>query len=226
MKLAYNNQLHLFPLTIHLFKIEEFFQKELIDFTYKLQETQDSRQRSNRNGWQSYNNLQDVEAHFTEEEDLECILHLLDIIHLGITSLEKEWDFSQYEMTLKPKISALWLNINPYGSRNEWHCHGNTGYSGCFYIKKIRGIHDGEMLISDGHIEFEDTRKEAVCWEVPGLPRDNFTPDNIELYDSKTIPTETGDLLIFPSYANHKVNVNEISDTRITASFNFNWHPA
>ena len=129
-------------------------------------------------------------------------------------------------MKLEPRITALWLNINPYGSRNEWHCHANTGYSGCFYIKKTRGIYDGELPISDGHIEFEDTRKEAVCWEVPMLPRDNFDVNNIELYGSKPIPTEAGDLLIFPSYANHKVNDNETDDTRITASFNFNWYPS
>jgi len=223
MKLAQHNKLLLFPLKVYAFKIVDFEKQRLMDFVFNLQISQDPRQRSNRNGWQSYNNLH--ENNFTEKEDIESVSHLIEIITLGMQQVRKEWDFSCYNKNFEPKITALWVNINPYGGRNELHDHGNTGYSGVFYINKSRQINEGEVPIDDGHIEFEDTRKEAVCWQVPSEGGRVFGGSTLnDLYSGKAIPAETGDMLIFPSWASHRVHENLSNQVRVSASFNFNWY--
>ena len=211
MKFAYNqDQIYLFPLCVYKFKILDINIQSLIEFTYRLKSEYKNENRSNIGGWQSPNILKDFELN-NDESNLESIENLLSVIKIGIDVIGQKWGFNN---NLQPAVSSLWININLPGSYNEIHHHNNTGYSGVFYIKKSSNN-------DDGNIVFDDTRKEAVCWKVPNTI-DGWSND--ELHHKESIPTTTGDMLIFPSYVSHKVEINASNDDRISASFNFNWH--
>ena len=144
------------------------------------------------------------------------MLGLTEIIIQGIKHVEMLWNFDVISESLSPRIMSLWFNWNEKDSHNTLHHHGNTGYSGAFYIKKRE---DGE----DGSIEFEDTRRDAAYWEVPRLLMYQSMPMSPDQFSNKKIMTKEGDLLIFPSYFNHRVTESNSEDFRVSASFNFNW---
>ena len=103
-------------------------------------------------------------------------------------------------------ITQSWLNITKPGEQHHEHSHGNSLISGVFYISTEE---------SD-NITFIDPNykiKELITFEEK----------EYNLFNSTTwvFPSITNILLLFPSWLNHKVEVNEKATTdRISISFN------
>ena len=200
----------LFSVNVFCFLFNNFKQKEITNFVYELKDTIPSVQRSNNNGWQSPNLYSDYKEHY-------IVSHISDLIEEGIQEVEYEWQFNSEAVKCMSGISALWANFNPPGASNDFHHHGNTGYSGVLYIQKRS---DG----TDGNIEFQDTRKEALLWEVPRQEVE-YNEKNFERFHHRGLTAESGVMFIFPSYVNHRVTKNLSQNDRISFSFNFNWYP-
>ena len=103
-------------------------------------------------------------------------------------------------------ITQSWLNITKPGEYHQDHCHANSIISGVFYISTEEG---DKITFQDPNskikklISFED--KEHIIWNSI-----NYSVHSI-----------TNELILFPSWLDHGVEVNEKATTdRISLSFN------
>ena len=116
------------------------------------------------------------------------------------------------EQVINPKeeldfyITQSWLNITKPGEYHHQHSHQNSIISGVFYITTEK---DDKITFIDPNAKV----KELIIFEQK----------EYNLWNSSTwfFPSITNELVLFPSWLQHQVEVNEkaISD-RISISFN------
>ena len=111
------------------------------------------------------------------------------------------WDIKKQQV----KISAMWSIVNPPGSSNQRHIHGNNFISAAYYVKAPK---------DSGSIKFFDPN-EVKKFRHPEI--ENRTDLSAFGYAIKPIE---GNLLIFPSYLYHSVGKNISNEDRIVISFN------
>lgn len=103
-------------------------------------------------------------------------------------------------------ITQSWLNVTKPGQQHHQHCHPNSCISGVFYVSAEE----------DDSITFIDQNwpvKEMIKPEIK-----EFTIWNCPLW---FFPVTAGELVLFPSWLQHKVQPNEKATTdRISISFN------
>lgn len=211
MKLVDYNEIDLFITKIYTFEFSEYPKDEFIDLSYRLKETIKSNDKSNIKGYQTPG----LETLKLEESDQSVVIKIHNIIKKGAAYISETLgiDENKYEFF----ISSSWLNINYPDSHNVFHHHGNTGYSGVFYIKKLHNDIDGSL-------EFEDPRRDGMLWESPRRTLFEINDLSTNHFHYHTLNGNEGDLYIFPSYLSHRVKENNSSTDRISFSFNFNWH--
>ena len=103
-------------------------------------------------------------------------------------------------------ITQSWLNITKPGEYHHDHSHQNSIISGVFYISTEE---DDRILFTEPNFK----TKELI----------RFEPKEYNLWNSSTwfFPSITNELILFPSWMNHKVEPNEKATTdRISISFN------
>mgnify|MGYP003152945830 CR=1 FL=1 len=116
------------------------------------------------------------------------------------------------EQVINPKeeldfyITQSWLNITKPGEFHHGHFHTNSIISGVFYISTEE----------DDNIAFADPNTQVKDFIVVGM-REYNTWNSTNWF----VPAITNELILFPSYLNHKVESNEKATTdRISISFN------
>ena len=103
-------------------------------------------------------------------------------------------------------ITQSWLNVTKPGEWHHEHFHKNSIISGVFYISTEE---DDKITFSDPNIKL----KELITFK-----QKEYNPFNSS---SWFFPSMTNDLVLFPSWLDHKVEVNEKATTdRISISFN------
>ena len=103
-------------------------------------------------------------------------------------------------------ITQSWLNITKPGEFHHEHSHQNSIISGVFYISTEE---DDKITFSDVNAKL----KEFISFE-----KEEF---NIWNSSSWFFPVNNNELVLFPSWLNHKVDRNEKATTdRISISFN------
>ena len=116
------------------------------------------------------------------------------------------------EFVIDPKeeldfyITQSWLNITKPGGCHHEHFHANSIISGVFYISTVE----------DDKIEFKDPNSKVKTML-------HFQPREYNIWNSATwaLPVNTNELILFPSYIDHQVKVNEKATTdRISLAFN------
>ena len=214
MKLVSQDNVLLFPINVYKFNIENFDQQRFAKFAIRVQDLCPSEIRSST-GWQSPSDVHNIEKYFKEKEDIECISEILDTLTLGFSKIAEEYEFNKLNLDLEPEISGLWVNINSHGSFNRMHNHSIAGFSGVFYIQKNE---------DQGNILFDDIRRESKLWLIPSAMYKNDRWIQEKLHGPQEIEVKTGDVLMFPSWLDHMVDVNQTPSLRISISFNFNWY--
>lgn len=144
-----------------------------------------------------------VHSSFQNQENGKIPEDLLDIIEKKITEFLKECPI---ELQIKGTyiLSEIWYNI--YGKNNfqEPHTHGNSLFSGCYYLKFNKDIHHQTMFYNPNfNLDYSKIEENPYFW---------FTPD-----------CEEDDLIIFPSFLKHGtkgVKKNCSNELRMTISFN------
>ena len=102
-------------------------------------------------------------------------------------------------------ITQSWLNITKPGESHHEHSHSNSIISGVFYILTEE---NDSITFSDPNVKV----KEVIKFDV-----------EFNIWNSAyaTIPIKTNELLLFPSWLDHKVMPNEkATSNRISISFN------
>ena len=98
-------------------------------------------------------------------------------------------------------------SINPKGGFNIPHIHGESIFSGVFYVKATEG---------NGKINFTHPAVN-IPYHLPALIIDqwsNLNSSNVFHYP------QPGKLLLFPSWISHYVEPNLLDEERISIAFN------
>ena len=135
------------------------------------------------------------------------ILEKKEFIHIK-KELEKEIKYYFKEVLkaadVEPYITQSWLNYTQVNQFHHPHSHPNSLVSGVFYIEADK---------ENDKISFV---KPNYCQQLE-LKVKEFNDWNSK---SWALPTETGDVFLFPSTLEHNVDYKKGTNTRISLAFN------
>jgi uncharacterized protein (TIGR02466 family) len=192
------------PIKIQNFNLDT---DELSNFCYTIKESEAGRVLSNRGGWQSNDlNLDEIKKN-------ETVTLLIKNIVIELNNFAKE-----LQLDVKICLSNVWINISNNGAYNKSHIHPMSLFSGVYYIK---------TPLNSGTIEFENPVAPLMLsylnyWHIgcndsldSRLNKDSpISPINMH------IQPKPNNILIFPAWLSHQVNVNMSSEDRISIAFN------
>jgi uncharacterized protein (TIGR02466 family) len=103
---------------------------------------------------------------------------------------------------ITPYITHSWLNYTKKGQNHHSHNHSNSIISGVIYINADKNC---------DNIKFEK-RGNVI----------DFNPARFNLFNSTSwfFPVETYDIILFPSYLYHKVEIKQGTNERTSLAFN------
>lgn len=102
-------------------------------------------------------------------------------------------------------ITNSWCARNSTGASHHSHNHPNSIFSGVYYL---------DAKSSDVKFEFANTFSKLFNFKY------NYSKLNEFNCDSLTVSPRTGDLLLFPSWINHKASKNTGHSDRMVIGFN------
>jgi uncharacterized protein (TIGR02466 family) len=162
-------------------------------YAYNLQEKDSGRVISNHGGWQSSDIFE------FDNTPIEPLIN-------NIRKLLKVC-FQTLEVPNIPVIDNAWVNINPPGSFNKPHIHGNNCFLAVvFYVKASND--SGSIFFDRGSLQ------EYIL--------SNFVPDGRNTFNSSRwqYQSKENQVIIFPSWISHSVGVNESDSDRISIALN------
>jgi uncharacterized protein (TIGR02466 family) len=149
---------------------------------------------SNGGGWQSDN----LDAGNPELAELFAeVQKRLDEVHRAF----------EFNPATRQVITEAWININQKGHFNYSHDHPGSLFSGVYYVKG--GADKGELEL-----------KTPITPHTYTISGDMVGGFNAFTGHAMVIPPVTGDLLIFPSWLLHRVNMSQSDEERISIAFN------
>jgi uncharacterized protein (TIGR02466 family) len=116
-------------------------------------------------------------------------------------------DECAFDITRKPRLDSLWVNLLKSGGHHSGHIHPHSLISGTFYV---------EVPTGSGAIRFEDPRLPLM---MAAPPRREDSPE--ELRPFATIEPRAGLLLMWESWLRHEVLPGAGRGERLSISFNF-----
>jgi uncharacterized protein (TIGR02466 family) len=101
-------------------------------------------------------------------------------------------------------MTQSWFNFTKPGDFHHAHTHANSILSGVFYTKATEG---------------EDTIvfTSPILNNILNMESTDFVYENARTW---IVPVKTGDLIIFPSTLEHRVEMTKGTDVRISIAFN------
>ncbi|MCF3650908.1 TIGR02466 family protein [Synoicihabitans lomoniglobus] len=106
-------------------------------------------------------------------------------------------------------MTDCWVNMMPPGTTHGLHLHPLSFISGTYYVQTPGGCPG---------IKFEDPRLDRFMAAPPR--RAKVRPEN-EIF--VTYPAEAGNVILFESWLRHEVPANQVTEERISISFNYDW---
>lgn len=171
----------------------ETLNKSLISAAYKLQKKEPPNNRSGINTWQSNKSV-----HFMPET--QSFFSGINELIVGILKTHSPSD-------LIFGVQSAWFNVNPPNSLNARHNHRGHAYAGVYILQTPPD--SGALILHDPRFQLS---------VLPPV----FPPSN--LLDSRLQPPlKAGDVIIFPSWLEHSVSLNESREDRISLAFNMGW---
>jgi uncharacterized protein (TIGR02466 family) len=154
------------------------------------------RVETNYGGWQS-NDLDLSDPIFQP---------LLKSIYDGLEFMHEQHAIAP---NMRPIVQNAWINVNYKGSYNLPHIHPESLFSGVFYVKTPENC--GNIVFTHpaqnqqyhfkpetGMMSEYNIRNSGVCFAYP----------------------QRGKMILFPSWANHRVEPNNSDEPRISIAFN------
>ena len=185
----------LFPTDVYIEKNTEIDNKKISEVILKKEKVESSRELTNRDGWQSKDNLH-RDKNFSE------------ILETLVKSFQSICNNYGYRNELEWYVTNMWANVNRYKDSNMKHLHGRSDWSWVYYVLVPQG--SGKIIFCDPRIRRAMYQKEEFL--------QNF--DNPSQYGEYKIDSSVGKLIIFPSYLEHYVESNLTQQPRISISGN------
>jgi uncharacterized protein (TIGR02466 family) len=149
---------------------------------------------SNGGGWQS-DNLDPATPELAE---------LFAEVRKRLDEVHRYFEFSA---PMRQVITEAWININQKGHFNYSHDHPGSLFSAVYYVKG--GADKGELELKTPIVAHTYTISDEMVGSF-----------NAFTGHAMVIPPVTGDLLIFPSWLLHRVNMSQSEEDRISIAFN------
>ncbi len=149
---------------------------------------------SNGGGWQS----DDLDMATPE------LAELLAQVQARLDEVHRAFEFNP---AMRQVITQAWININQKGHFNYSHDHPGSLFSAVYYVNG--GPDKGEL-------EF----KTPITPHTYTISNEIVSNFNSFTGHAMVIPPVTGDLLIFPAWILHRVNMSRSDDARISIAFN------
>lgn len=123
-----------------------------------------------------------------------------DILHFSNIFL------NNFNLKEKLKLANIWININRFKDSNLQHTHPFSKISGVFYIKAPKN--SGNLVFINPH---------SIENYLNVLNINSFNEFNSQTW---SLPPEENILYLFPSWLEHRVDMNLSKEERISVSFN------
>jgi len=149
---------------------------------------------SNGGGWQS-DNLDPAAPELAE---------LFAEVQKRLDEVHRAFEFTP---STRQAITEAWININQKGHFNYSHDHPGSLFSGVYYVKG--GADKGELEL-----------KTPITPHTYTISGEMVGSYNAFTGHAMVIPPVTGDLLTFPSWLLHRVNMSRSDEDRISIAFN------
>jgi len=130
-----------------------------------------------------------------------------DLAKLLTRHAAKFVDECAFDLSRKPRLDSLWVNLLKSGGHHSGHIHPHSLISGTFYVEAPSG---------SGAIRFEDPRLPLM---MAAPPRRTDAPQ--ELQPFATVEPRAGLLLMWESFLRHEVLPGTGRGERLSISFNF-----
>lgn len=112
--------------------------------------------------------------------------------------------YAQVELVNNPGFrKEAWVNLQDEGGFNHFHAHGECSLAGAFYLRVPEG---------SGDIVFRDPR--------PGINLAGMKGDGVNCFSVTSHTPRAGELVIFPGWLEHSVDVNKSETPRISIAIN------
>jgi uncharacterized protein (TIGR02466 family) len=167
---------------------------KLEKFCLERRKTHAGRVISNGGGWQSDNLAPDTPE---LAELFTQVRNRLDEVHR----------YFEFSAPMRQVITEAWININQKGHFNYSHDHPGSLFSAVYYVKG--GADKGELEL-----------KTPIAPHTYTISSEMVGSFNAFTGHAMVIPPVTGDLLIFPSWLLHRVNMSQSEEERISIAFN------
>ena len=131
---------------------------------------------------------------------------LKEFCELHIDAYVKEVLNPKEENELDFFITQSWINVVEPGGNIDQHYHANSIISGAFYISTEK---DDKITFSEPNIQLKEPLK--------------IEPKEFNIWNSRIwyFPVAVNELILFPSWLGHRVDINENqTSNRISISFN------
>ena len=106
------------------------------------------------------------------------------------------------------EINGLWININNKGDSNVSHMHARTHFSGVYYI---------DIPKDSGNIIFSRPDGDFLSTFFCEIKHSEFNNTNSEEW---YFNCKENDMIIFPAFYKHSVDISKSNKQRISISFN------
>ena len=138
----------------------------------------------------------------------ESNIHKKTEFKLLVDAIQKRINLYHFNMGFKHQqlIQAMWININGQYSYNTVHTHGATSLAGSYYVKMpedVANINFFTPLVAYAHTN----PKSFVA-----KPSDK----NAAIH---SVSPKEKQLLLFPSWLQHTVDMNQLDEDRISIAF-------
>jgi uncharacterized protein (TIGR02466 family) len=188
--------INIMPIFINFLAVDSLHldNERLTKFCLDRKKNSAGRVISNGGGWQSEN----IDLATPE------LAELFGEVQKRLDEVHRAFEFSA---SLRQVITESWININQKGHFNYSHDHPGSLFSAVYYVKG--GADKGELEL-----------KTPIAPHTYTISQEMVGSFNAFTGHAMVLPPVTGDLLIFPSWLLHRVNMSQSEEERISIAFN------
>lgn len=188
--------INIMPIFINFLAVESLrLDNDRIEkFCLERKQASPGRVVSNGGGWQSDN----LDARTPE------LAELFAEVDKRLNEVHRAFEFNP---SMRQVITEAWININQKGHFNYTHDHPGSLFSAVYYVKG--GADKGELEL-----------KTPIAPHTYTISNEMAGSFNAFTGHAMVIPPVTGDLLIFPSWLLHRVNMSRSDEDRISIALN------
>lgn len=128
----------------------------------------------------------------------------------NIEELSKELNISG-----QVSVNSAWINAYKTNQSHDLHDHLPCQFSAVHYLKYNPEVHTSTIFVNP-YRQVSLSSAPRIDTSIMDLVQPMWTPQSL-------VQIEEGDILIFPSFFEHKVARQQSDEMRVTISFNFNF---